>query len=149
MDQRIVGKDRSCFSSLSKTTTKCYLQTLKSINPVFSYICAKNKCRKRKNLDKLFCQDEKADTLKAAIGLENRYRHTNPLNKGRNCQSRPVIHHYRKVHALDSMRSHLLPEGGTEHTSTAPANSGNRSSISTIVHIIRTKSVQGNTNQSQ
>lgn len=30
----------------------------------------------------------------------------------------------QRVYTLDRIGSHLLPEGGTEHTSTAPASSG-------------------------
>lgn len=33
---------------------------------------------------------------------------------------------------LDSLENHLLPEGGTEHTSAAPAKSGYAMSISKI-----------------
>lgn len=39
------------------------------------------------------------------------------------------------------MENHLLPKGGTEHTSTAPANSGYGVSISKIKPSIRTTSV--------
>lgn len=84
-------------------------------------------------------------TLNAAIGLVNRYRHTNPLNtrKMKNLSlSQCYFNNEDYVHnTLDSMENHLLPEGGTEHTSAAPAISGYGVSISKIKRHIRTSSV--------
>lgn len=76
----------------------------------------------------MIIRNERSNTLKAAIGLEKRYLHTNPLSikNGRNY----CISHLRML--FNSLRwfweikigNHLLPEGGTEQTSTAPASSG-------------------------
>lgn len=68
-------------------------------------------------------------TLNAAIGLENRYRQTRPLDKkvkkiknkrkGKICQFGELeILCVKQEHYV---KNNLFPEGGTEHTRTAPA----------------------------
>lgn len=80
----------------------------------------------------------KTNTLKAAIGLERRYRHTNPLNKvNKECQFE--LNYIKVKEEFNGAGCHLLPEGGTEQTSAAPASSGNKLLISTSSQINRTR----------
>lgn len=79
------------------------------------------------------------NTLKAAIGLVKRYRHTKPLRKRtwnmrqEQWKGKGKGNSIIEASERNGIGGHLLPEGGTEQTRTAPASSGNRPCISEII----------------